>query len=63
MVTFLSVLKRDYMGQRFESSDKAEMRDDAGPAHWTRDAGLCPGGCGDPAHSSPASIRKDSSAC
>ena len=28
MVTFLSVLKREYMGQRFESSDKAEMRDD-----------------------------------
>ena len=28
MVTVLSVLKRDYTGQRFESSGKAEMRDD-----------------------------------
>ena len=36
------------------------MRDDVGPAYRTREAGLCPVGCGDPTHSSPV---KDSPAC
>lgn len=42
---------------------KVAMRDRAGPVHQAREAGLCPVGNGHPTHSSPASIRKDSSAC